>query len=59
MLDARGIQGYEQTDRSVLVETIGRYGQDMIYIYYIHPELCFVPYHFRSGKGARPLYSGT
>lgn len=26
-----------------------------IYIHYIIPELCFVPYHFRSGKGARPL----
>ena len=31
--------------------TNGKY----IYIHYIHPELCFVHYHFRSGKGARPL----
>jgi Heterokaryon incompatibility protein (HET) len=24
-------------------------------MYYIYPDLCFIHYHFRSGKGARPL----
>jgi hypothetical protein len=26
-----------------------------MYVHYIYPELCFIHYHFRSGKGARPL----